>query len=59
MPLHMLTWRWFAKTYGWDPEQVSRLPLEVFTWFPLIEEAEARATEILHKQEQRQGATRR
>ncbi len=58
MPLHVLTWRWFAKVYGWDPTQVERAPLEVQTWFPLIEEAESRATEILTQQEQRLGTTR-
>lgn len=57
MPPIMLTWRWYAKVYGWEPWQVDRLPLEVLTWFPLIEEAEARATEILQRQEH--GGTRR
>ncbi len=58
MPPKMLVLRWFAKMYGWDAEVVGRQPLEVLTWFPLIEEAEAAATEQLQKQEQRAQAAR-
>jgi hypothetical protein len=49
----MLTKRWFAKNYGWDPEQVSRLDLEDLTWLPLIEDAVGVAQDRLQKQEAR------
>lgn len=53
MPPQMLTWRWYAKVYGFTPEQVEELPLDVLVWFPVIEEAEASAQETLHRQEMR------
>lgn len=49
----MLTKRWFAKNYGWDPEQVNRLDLEDLTWLPLIEDAVGVAQDRLQKQEAR------
>ncbi len=55
----MLVWRWWAKVYGFTPRQVGELPLAALTWFPLIEEAEAAATEQLQKQEQRAAAKHR
>ena len=54
MPAEILTKRWFAKVYGWSPEQLEQADLDILTWFPLIEEAEAHAIEV----EQKQQATR-
>jgi hypothetical protein len=51
MPPIMLTWRWFARMYHWPPEVVDALPLDVLTWFPVIEDAENAAQEYLQKQE--------
>ena len=51
MPGHILTERWFAKTYGWTPDVVRKLPLESLRWFPLIEQADTRAAKI--RQDQR------
>jgi hypothetical protein len=49
----LLVWRWFAKTYHWTPDQVEEAPLEVQTWFPLIEEAFHKAQEEFAKAEAR------
>jgi hypothetical protein len=46
MPPHMLVWRWFAATYGWPPDVVRALPLEAVAWFPVVEQAAARAEKI-------------
>ncbi len=50
MPRRVLTSRWFAKTYGWTPEQVGELPLEEYEWLPAIETAEAEAQLAEQKQ---------
>lgn len=50
MPPKMLLLRWFAKVYSWDQEIVGRQDLDTLTWFPLIEEAEAAAMEMIQKQ---------
>jgi hypothetical protein len=39
MPAMLLTYRWYAKTYGWTPDQVDELPADVVIWFPAIEQA--------------------
>jgi hypothetical protein len=44
MPPRVLVSRWFAKNYGWTPEQVANLPLEEYEWLPAIEMAEIEAT---------------
>ena len=49
----MLTKRWFAKNYGWDPDQVDRLDLEYLTWLPLIEDAVMVAQDRQQKPEAR------
>lgn len=54
----MMVLRWFAKVYGWDKEIVGRQDLDALTWFPLIEEAEAAAMEMIQKQEQRATAAK-
>lgn len=62
MPPRMLTYRWFAKMYGFTEEDVNeRMSLEALEWFPVIEEAEQRAAEIKEKQARResQGKTSR
>ena len=54
MPARMLLYRFFAKTYGFTEKQVKEdLSLDTYEWYPRIEEAEARAAEILQKQAQR------
>ena len=35
--------RWYAKTYGWTPDQVAELPIEEYEWLPVIEMADAEA----------------
>jgi len=58
----MLTYRWFAKMYGWTPEQVREaISEDELEWFPKIEQAEAQAAEIKQKQAAResQGKTSR
>ena len=52
MPKHILTEHWFAKTYGWPPEIVRKLPLDSLHWFPLVAQAETRANKIRHDQHQ-------
>jgi hypothetical protein len=54
----LLVWRFFAKTYGWTPDQVEEAPLDVQTWFPLIEEAVHEAQEFLSKAEAKSQNTR-
>ena len=54
LPAELLTKRWFAKVYHWSPEQLEQADLDILTWFPLIEEAEAHAIEV----EQKPPATR-
>jgi len=49
----MMTKRWFAKNYGWDPDQVDRLGIEYLTWLPVIEDAVMVAQDRLQKQEAR------
>jgi phage gpG-like protein len=51
MPAEILTKRWFAKVYGWSPEQLEQADLDILTWFPLIEEAEQHAQEVEQKQQ--------
>lgn len=43
MPQRVLMSRWYAKTYGWTPDQVGELPIEEYEWLPAIEMAEAEA----------------
>ena len=47
----MLSWRWFAASYGWTPDQVGELPLDTLPWWPVIEEAEAWARQRQMKAE--------
>jgi hypothetical protein len=49
LPTILLTWRWYAKVYGWTPEQVENLPLEALDWLPVIEEAAHEASEFLSR----------
>lgn len=51
MDPQIMIWRWFAKTYHWDVDQVENAPIEVQHWFPLIEDAAHEAHEFLAKQE--------
>jgi hypothetical protein len=39
MPAEMISYRFFAQSYGWTPEQVRSLSLEEFDWLPLVETA--------------------
>lgn len=48
----LVNW-WFARTYGWSPDQVGELDLEYLTWLPLIEQAAAHAQELRQRQEER------
>jgi hypothetical protein len=46
----MLTYRWFAKTYGWTPDQVrEHLTEEEYEWLPKVETAAIRAAEDQQK----------
>ena len=51
MPPRMMILRFFAKIYHFTPEQVGRLPLAAYRWFPVIEQAEARAAEVKQRAE--------
>jgi hypothetical protein len=59
MPSELLTKRFFAAKYGWTPDQVDDAPLDVLTWFPLIEEGVARAEEQEQKRAEREARTTR
>ena len=50
-----MLYRKFAKLHGWAPETVRKLRLDELYWLPVIEEAEAEASEryqaVLDKQQ--------
>ena len=51
----MLIYRWFAKMYGYTPEQVREAITEdELEWFPKIEQAEAEAAESKRAEAQRE-----
>ena len=50
MPARMLSYRFFAKTYGWTPRQVDELPELAYEWLPKVEQAHGRVTQM--KQEE-------
>jgi hypothetical protein len=56
MAPHMLTYRFFAKAYGWTPEQVNSLTEEEYEWLLKIEEGHVRALEL---KQRREAASRR
>ena len=45
----MLSYRFFAKSYGWTPEQVDSLPDSAYEWLPKVEQAHARVIEMEQK----------
>jgi len=51
MPERVLLWRWYAKVYGWTPDQVDALPIEALEWLPTVEEAAHEAHEFRSKQQ--------
>ena len=46
----MLSYRFFAKTYGWTPGQVDELPELAYEWLPKVEQAHGRVMQM--KQEE-------
>jgi len=50
----MLSYRFFAKTYGWTPDQVDNLTEEAYEWLPKVEQAHARVTEMKQKEAERE-----
>ena len=54
MPADMLAKRFFAKTYRWTEDQTEDASLDALNWFPVLEKAENRATEIRQRQESQQ-----
>jgi hypothetical protein len=50
--MRMLHYRWFAKIYGWTPEQVDGLPPEAIDWLPAIENAMDEATAMEQRAEE-------
>ena len=42
----MLQAEWWADTYGWTPDQVDELPLDVLVWFPVIRQARQQAANL-------------
>ena len=46
MPGHLLQAEWWADTYGWTPDQVDELPLDVLVWFPVIRQARQQAASL-------------
>jgi hypothetical protein len=57
MPVRVMLSRWYAKTYGWTPDQVAELPIEEYEWLPVIEMAESEA--MIAEQNQEQARSRR
>lgn len=51
----MLTYRWFARQYGWTPDQVDELPIEAWEWLPLIEQAADDASRLRQNTQGRTG----
>jgi hypothetical protein len=49
MPPFMLAYRFFAREYGWTPDQVDEVDAEHIDWLMLIEEAAAEAQRIASK----------
>jgi hypothetical protein len=49
MPGQMLTYRWFAKTYGWNPRMVDELTVEELFWFPAVEDSWSDTVETLQR----------
>jgi hypothetical protein len=45
----MLSYRFFAKAYGWTPEQVDSLPEPAYEWLPKVEQAHSRVAEMKQK----------
>lgn len=52
MDPEILWFRWYAKTYGWTPDQVRELPIDCFAWFPAIEAAHNDAVERRQRMEE-------
>jgi hypothetical protein len=42
-------YRFYAKAYGWTPQQVGELSITQLEWFPLIEEAVNQAQEEIQE----------
>jgi hypothetical protein len=59
MPQQVLMHRYFAKTYGWTPQQVEELPLADLNWLPIIEEAEQRVIERYNREASRASSSPR
>lgn len=53
MPPDIFLKRWFAKTYGWTPQQVDDLSLDELSWLPLIEQAHDEAIREMSEQQMR------
>jgi hypothetical protein len=55
MPPEMLTYRWFAKSYGFTERQVDdEMSLEGLDWLPVIEDAADHAAEAERKRAERE-----
>jgi hypothetical protein len=50
----MLSYRFFAKTYGWTPQQVDELSEDCYEWIPKVEQAHARVTEMKQREAERE-----
>ena len=46
MPAAVMDDWWWLTTYHLTPDQVDALPLDDYDWFPLVEQARARAEAI-------------
>jgi hypothetical protein len=55
----VVTSRWYAKAYGWTPDQVAELPIEEYEWLPAIEMAESDAIAARQKQDEVRNRPRR
>ena len=51
MPPRVVTERWFAKVYGFKDWETRELSLESLVWWPILEDAEAKAHEMRQKME--------
>ena len=50
----MLSYRFFAKTYGWTPQQVDDLSEACYEWLPKVEQAHARVTDMKQREAERE-----
>ena len=56
MPPEMLSYRFFAKQYGFTEAMTDELSLDALMWWPVIEQAESEAESRRMRDEQRRSS---